>query len=88
VHHRRTMMAALVLAGAATFSGIGVASSAEAATTVVSSPAQADAWYIKKVYSTSAACRAAGEAYVSTGWAKDYKCLYDSPGIALWLNSY
>jgi hypothetical protein len=87
----RTKTAALLFAATALLTSVGMASPAQAAvasTTSVASPAHALAWYIKRVYATSAACRAAGQAYVDTDFAKDYKCLYDSPGIALWLNSY
>ena len=97
VQHRRTMLAALALTGAAVLAGTGVASSAQAATNVaasqattntVVSPATAESWYIYKVYALSSTCKEWGEAYTKTGFAESYKCLWDSPGYALWLDSY
>ncbi len=90
MHGKKTLLPALLIAAAA-LTSVGIASPAQAAastTTTVAAPAQIRAWYVKRVYASSASCKAAGQAYVDTGYAKAYKCEYDSPGFALWLNSY
>lgn len=91
MHGKQTILPALIVAAAALLTSIGVASPAQAATSAtatIAAPAQIRAWYIKRVYAYLPSCKAAGQAYVDTDYAKAYKCEWDSPGVALWLNSY
>ncbi len=65
-----------VLAGATTLS---VASPA--------SPAFASQRLIYAIYQTSDACKAAGNALIRAKYARDFQCLWDSPGFALWVTT-
>ena len=39
------------------------------------------------IYPTSEECHAAGDALVRVVYARDYQCLWDSPGFALWVDT-
>ncbi|MFE2427579.1 hypothetical protein ACFXJ5_12620 [Streptomyces sp. NPDC059373] len=51
----------------------------------LAAPANASVPY--KVYTTSAACKTAGQNFVDSGQAYKYTCTWDSPGylLTLWL---
>lgn len=87
---KRKRTAALLVAGAALLTGVGVASPAQAAQsapTTVASAAGPASGYIYKVYETALQCDSWGRYFVGIEHAKSYSCKWDSPGYALWLYS-
>jgi hypothetical protein len=66
---------AVLIATVATVTTLGVASPAFAATLIYA------------IYPTSADCKAAGNALIRAKYARDFKCLWDSPGFALWVTT-
>jgi hypothetical protein len=71
--------------------GVAVLIGAAAAATSISVATPASAAPAKRliyaIYQTSAECRAAGDALVRVAYARDYQCLWDSPGFALWVDT-
>ena len=67
---------AILIAAAATATSLGVAS-----------PAFASSRVLYAIYQSSADCRAAGTALIRAKYARDFDCLWDSPGFALWVTT-
>ncbi|WP_405146760.1 hypothetical protein OG589_05510 [Sphaerisporangium sp. NBC_01403] len=64
-----------------------VATAATVTTMSVVSPAFASSRVLYAIYPTSADCRAAGNALIRAKYARDFECLWDSPGFALWVQT-
>jgi hypothetical protein len=72
----------VLIGGAAAAASLSMASPAFASS---ATPSSTSAHLIYAIYPTSAECRAAGDALVRVKYARDYQCLWDSPGFALWV---
>jgi exo-beta-1,3-glucanase (GH17 family) len=73
-------------AAAATTLSIASPAFASSATSSVASTA-ASKHLLYAIYPTSGECRAAGDALIYAKYARDYQCLWDSPGFALWVDT-
>jgi len=60
---------------------------ATATMSLTAAPAHAASWRLYQVYADSETCHAVGDVALDVHNAKKYKCLWDSPGFALWLYS-